>query len=62
MNLPSQITFGELRASGVRDSLAYCRKHRSSHHVEANAAARPMTVCMSALPSLFYDHAGKGLL
>ena len=26
-----------MRASGVRDVLIYCRDHRCSHYVEANA-------------------------
>lgn len=34
---PQKITFGEMRASGVRDVLIYCRDHRCSHHVETNA-------------------------
>jgi hypothetical protein len=33
-----KITFGEMRASGVRDVLIYCPDHRCSHRVEANAA------------------------
>jgi hypothetical protein len=33
-----KITFGEMRESGVRDVLIYCRDHRCSHHVETNAA------------------------
>ena len=36
-NFETKITFGEMRASGVRDVLIYCRDHRCSHHVEANA-------------------------
>jgi hypothetical protein len=32
---PQKITFGELRASGVRDVLVYCRDHRCSHHTAA---------------------------
>jgi hypothetical protein len=28
---PQKITFGELRASGIRDVLVYCRDHRCSH-------------------------------
>jgi hypothetical protein len=32
-----KITFGEMRESGVRDVLIYCRDHRCSHHVENNA-------------------------
>ena len=37
MTAPQKITFGEMRASCVRDVLIYCRDHRCSHHVEANA-------------------------
>jgi hypothetical protein len=43
-----KITFGEMRASGVRDVLIYCRDHRCSHHVESNAdgwADEPRFVC-----------------
>jgi hypothetical protein len=34
---PLKITFGEMRASGVRAILIYCRDHRCSHHVETSA-------------------------
>ena len=34
---PQKITFGEMRASGVRNILIYCRDHRCSHHVETSA-------------------------
>lgn len=34
---PTKITFGEMRASTVRDVLIYCRDHRCSRHVEINA-------------------------
>jgi hypothetical protein len=34
---PQKITFGEMRASGVRDELIYCRDHRCGHHIEINA-------------------------
>lgn len=33
----TKITFGKMRASGVRDVLIYCRDHRCSHQVETNA-------------------------
>ena len=36
MSRPQKITFGEMRDSGVRDVLVYCRDHRSSH-TETNA-------------------------
>ena len=29
---PQKITFGEMRSSGVRDVLVYCRDHHCSHH------------------------------
>ena len=32
-----KITSGEMRSSGVRDVLIYCRDHRCSHYVEVNA-------------------------
>ena len=34
---PQKITFGEMRESGVRDVLIFCRDHRCSHNVEVNA-------------------------
>jgi hypothetical protein len=34
---PQKITFGEMRESGVRDVLIYCRDHRCSHHIETSA-------------------------
>ena len=34
---PQKITFGEMRASGVRDVLIYCRDHHCSHHMEIGA-------------------------
>ena len=34
---PQKITFGEMRESGVRDVLIYCRDHRCGHHIEINA-------------------------
>ena len=34
---PQKVTFGELRASGVRDVLIYCRDHRCSHHIAISA-------------------------
>jgi len=32
-----KITFAELRASGVRDVLIYCRDHKCSHRIEVSA-------------------------
>ncbi|WP_354112503.1 hypothetical protein [Bradyrhizobium sp. RT3a] len=34
---PTKITFGEMRESGARDVLIYCRDYRCGHHTEANA-------------------------
>jgi hypothetical protein len=34
---PQKITFGEMRESGTRDVLIYCRDHRCGHHIEINA-------------------------
>ena len=34
---PQKITFGEMRASGIRDVLIYCRDHHCSHHMEISA-------------------------
>ena len=34
---PTKTTFGEMRTSGVRDVLIYCRDHRCSHHVGSDA-------------------------
>jgi hypothetical protein len=30
---PQKITFGEMRASGVREVMIYCRDHRCSHYI-----------------------------
>jgi hypothetical protein len=34
---PQKITLREMRASGVRDVLVYCRDHHCSHHIEISA-------------------------
>jgi hypothetical protein len=44
---PVKITFGELRASGVRDVIIYCRDHRCSHQIETNADGWPDHVRLS---------------
>jgi hypothetical protein len=38
---PQKITFGEMRSSGVRDVLVYCRDHRCSHHIAISADVWP---------------------
>ena len=50
---PEKITFGEMRASGVRDVLIYCRDHRCSHHVEINADRWPGHPC-DFTPNIWY--------
>jgi len=37
MQRQPKITFGEMRASGVRDVLVYCRDHHCSHHIRISA-------------------------
>jgi hypothetical protein len=44
---PQKITFGELRASGVRHVLVYCRDHKCSHHIEVSADRWPDHVRLS---------------
>jgi hypothetical protein len=34
---PEKITFGEMRDSGVREVLVYCRDHRCSHSATISA-------------------------
>jgi hypothetical protein len=57
---PPKITFGEMRASGVRDVLIYCRDHRCSHHVETNAGGWADDVRLSDIePSFTCTRCGK---
>jgi hypothetical protein len=60
MTYPQKITFGELRESGVRDVLIYCRDHRCSHHVETNADGWPDGVRLSDIEPSFTAHAAAG--
>ena len=54
---PQKITFGEMRSSGVRDVLVFCRDHRCSHHVAINAdrwpddVSRTLSLISSAPPA-----------
>jgi hypothetical protein len=41
---PQKITFGEMRASGVRDVLIYCRDYCCGHHTEASVDARSCSI------------------
>jgi hypothetical protein len=44
---PQKITFGELRESGVRTVLVYCRDHRCTHHITISADRWPDHVRLS---------------
>jgi hypothetical protein len=50
----------EMRESGVRDVLIYCRDHRCSHHVETNADGWPDDVRLSDIePNFICTACGK---
>jgi len=53
MNYPVKITFAELRASGVRDLLIYCRDHRCSHHSTISADRWPDYIRLSDIEDRF---------
>ena len=36
-----KMTFGEMRETGVRHVLIYCRDHKCSHHIEVSADRWP---------------------
>ena len=58
--IPTKITFRELRASGVNTILIYCRDHRCSHHIEANADGWADDVRLSDVePKFFCTKCGK---
>ena len=50
---PQKITFGEMRASGVRRGLVYCRDHKCSHHIEVSAGRWPDHVRLSDIEPSF---------
>jgi hypothetical protein len=50
---PQKITFGELRASGVRDVLVYCRDHKCSHSTTTSADRWPDHVRLSDIEPEF---------
>ena len=50
---PQKITFGEMRASGVRDVLVYCRDHHCSHHVRISADFWPDHLRLSDIEDRF---------
>ena len=57
---PVKITFGEMRASGVRDVLVYCRDHRCSHHIAISADRWPDYIRLSDIePGFVCTACGK---
>ena len=56
----TKITFGEMRESGVRDVLIYCRDHRCSHHVEVSADGWADDVRLSDIEGKFVCHGKRG--
>ena len=57
---PSRSPSREMRASGVRDVLIYCRDHRCSHQVETNADGWPDHVRLSDIePNFTCTRCGK---
>jgi hypothetical protein len=57
---PQKITFGEMRASRVRDVLVYCRDHRCSHHIRISADRWPDHVRLSDIePGFVRTACGK---
>ncbi|MBR0809341.1 hypothetical protein JQ636_37920 [Bradyrhizobium japonicum] len=53
MNHPPKITFAQMRASGAREILIYCRDHRCGHHVESDADGWPDDVRLSDIEPRF---------
>jgi len=57
---PQKITFGEMRESGVREVLIYCRDHHCSHHVEISADRWPNHIRLSDIePDFVCSACGK---
>jgi transposase-like protein len=53
MARPQKITFGEMRAMGIRDVLVYCADYKCSHSIEMNADRRPDHVRLSDVADRF---------
>jgi hypothetical protein len=51
---PQKNTFGEMRASGTRDVLIYCRDYRCGHHIEINADCWADDVRLSDIEPKFF--------
>jgi hypothetical protein len=50
---PMKITFGEMRASGIRDLLIYCSDYRCSHSTTVSGDRWPDDVRLSDIEPLF---------
>jgi len=60
LHLPAKkITFGEMRASDVRDVRVNCRDHRYSRHVEISADRWPDHVRLSAIEPIPHSRCGE---
>jgi hypothetical protein len=53
MDRPTKITFGEMRASGVRGVVVYCGDYKCSHSVTINADKWPDDVRLSDIEGQF---------
>jgi len=56
-----KITFGEMRASGVRNVLVYCRDHRCSHSIEVSADRWPDHVRLSDIDPVLSARAAANM-
>jgi hypothetical protein len=50
---PMKITFGEMRASGIRDLLIYCSDYKCSHSTTVSGDRWPDNVRLSDIEPLF---------
>jgi len=55
--LPTKITLGEMRSSGVRGLLVYCSDYKCAHLAKISAGGWPDSVRLSDLEPLFVCHA-----
>jgi hypothetical protein len=53
MERPTKITFGEMRASGVRGVIVYCADYRCSHSVAMEADQWPDDLKLSDIEDRF---------
>ena len=51
--MPEKITFGEMRASGIRDLLIYCSDYKCSHSTTISGDRWPDDVRLSDIEPLF---------